>query len=207
MTTQECWMAPDAAYADLHKESAKFLFDAAEKRLKNLLDVSDRTTNRAIGTFGLLIPLLGFLLAALFKHYFGKPTDQLAAFLLAVCWLSSWVCLISIGWLYRTAFPRDMHQMGREPRLLLNQELLTNEYYQGEKQYTRLLVAEIEDLQDRIRYMQAQSNQRVADIKKCFTLLAWYAGFCLLVLTVWGLFQWLTVQAGHGVAEVVGTVG
>lgn len=181
---QSDWQVPPEAFHYLDKESAKFLFDAAEKRLKHLLENSDRTTNRAIGLASLLIPLLAFLLTSLSNHYFAQPPKSLSCLLLVFCWLSLWTCALVINMLVRAAFPRDKHQLGREPHLVLTQDLLENEFYQKEAQYLRLLVQEIEDLQNRIHYMQQQNNQRTALVTTCFRVLGGYAFISVLLLTV-----------------------
>jgi len=190
MDTVQTWSAPDAAFADLDKDAAKFLFDSTEKRLKNLLETSDKTTGRAITSLTFLIPLIAFLLSALFKHYFGSTAQSLSEQLLIISWLSCLVCLIAVSYFVRASFPRLMHQMGREPKALLTEEFLQNQYYQGESQYRRLLIGEIEEFQCRISFMQDQSNRRVEWIKVGFSLLGGYATLCFVSLMVWALSQW-----------------
>lgn len=189
MNTSSNWQAPFDLFNQLDKDSAKLLFDLAEKRLKNILETADKTTNRAYIVLTATIPLVAFLFSALFKHYFGATDTHLSGLLLVACWLTILVSLISNAFLLRVAFPRDMHQVGREPKMLFTNELLTDTYYQEDKQAKMLLIYETEDLQQRIDYMQTQSNNRVYWFKTAVFLLFGYAFLCFIILSVLALFR------------------
>jgi hypothetical protein len=176
------WIAPVVSLPLLDKESAKFVFESAEKRLKHILDVSDRTTNRSISILTGIIPLLAFLLTGLFKHFFGKPEDAFSNQSLVICWISVIVCLLVIVLLGVVAFPRNMHQMGREPKFLYIKDFVDNDSYKNELQYKLYLVAETEDLQQRIDYMQAQSDFRVKLLKTTFLVIVFYFLACFMGL-------------------------
>lgn len=183
------WRVPVEDLEKLDKDTAKFLFDYGEKRLKHLLEVSDRTTTRAISILTLSIPLVGFLLSALFKHYFGDDSSLLSIQILIACWVSIVVCLFCMICWGIVGFPRVMHQMGREPKVLFKKELIDNEYYLKENQFKLILIVETEELQQRIDYMQAQSNRRICILKTGLLTIAFYTGACFITLVLLVLFQ------------------
>ena len=183
------WSAPIDDFEKINKDSVKFIFETAEKRLKHLLEVSDRTTNRAYSFLTTCIPLVAFLLASLFKHYFGNEADNLPCFLLPLLWGAVLICIGSTALLLQVVTPRDMHQIGREPKHIFTKELLLDERYQNENQYKLLLVAETEEFQSRIDFMQSQSNNRVGKVKLALYLLVGCAFIALFDLLLLVLFQ------------------
>lgn len=183
------WRAPMELFEQIDKDAARFVFESAEKRLKNILETSDKTTTRAYSILTATIPLLAILFTALFKHHFGDAQSHLSGLLLTVSWITVIVCLVSSAMMLRVAFPRDMQQIGREPKLLFTPEMLTHDYYQHEKQLKLFLIYEMQDIQQRICFMQGQSNIRVGLFKKAIYLLFGYALLCFSILVVLALFQ------------------
>lgn len=170
---------------NLDKDAVKFIFESGEKRLKHLLEVSDRTTNRAFTILSGLIPLVAFLLSVLYKHYFGGAAGLLAAELFWLSWLSLVAALAAMILLTLIVFPRSMHQLGREPKKLLTVDLLQHEYYTDS--YKLLLYIESEELQGRIDYMQRQSNRRVRLFKAALMIIAGYALLCFAAIALWAV--------------------
>lgn len=182
------WIAPIDDLTKLDKDSAKFIFESGEKRLRHLLEVSDRTTNRTIAMLTGQIPLVAFILSLLFRHYVGAPENYLNPIMLGVSWASLIVSLISMILLGRIIFPRDMHQMGTEPKDLIIKDFVENPDYQNAHQYLLLLVIESESLQRRIDYMQDQSNRRVYLFKIALLIIAVYGLLCIAALVLLAIF-------------------
>ena len=183
------WEAPIKDLNLLNKDAAKFVFESAEKRLKHLLEVSDRTTNRAVAVVTALIPLTAFLLTTLYKHYWGGIESLLEDKMILLVWASIVVCLISLVLFGIVIFPRNMHQMGREPNQLFTEEFLEDEYYQDELQYKSYLVSETEDFQGRITFMQVQNNRRIKLFKWALLAIVFYSALLFFILTVVGIFR------------------
>ena len=178
------WNAPIVDIRKLTESSGKYILDQAEKRLRHLLELSERTTNRAIAILSGLIPVNIYLITLIFNNYYSK-TGGLTLPLITLCWISLVVIFVSIILSSYVAFPRDMHQMGSEPKNIFINELIESDFYINELQCLTIIVSEIEDLQNRIEFMQKQNNNRVVITKISFAVFGIYSIICTLMLILW----------------------
>ena len=180
------WNAPIADIRKLTDSSGKYILEQAEKRLRHLLELSERTTNRAIAILSGLIPVNIYLITLIFNNYYSK-TGSLSLPLITLCWISLAVIFVSIILSSYVAFPRDMHQVGSEPKNIFTDELMKSDFYVNELQCLTIIVGEIEDLQNRIDFMQEQNNKRVVLTKISFAIFGIYAVLCTFMLCCWVL--------------------
>ena len=178
------WNAPINDIKKLTDTSGKYILEQAEKRLRHLLELSERTTNRAIAILSGLIPVNIYLITLIFNNYYSK-TGILSLPLITLCWISLGVIFVSIVLSSYVAFPRDMHQMGSEPKNIFTEEIIESNYYINELQSLTIIVSEIEDLQNRIEFMQKQNNKRVVITKISFSIFGIYSIVCTLMLILW----------------------
>jgi hypothetical protein len=168
-------------FEDLKDESAKFVYENACKRLENILDTSEKTTNRATYIILGIIPFIGFVLTNLYKYYSNE--SPLICFVLYLNWSAIIVSLILLAFLIYIVSPREMYQPGLEPSSLIVDDFLKHPKYQ-EEQYKRMLVKSFELLQGKIEYMQSQTDKRVILYK--YSLLGIFAYFIvvLIIMTI-----------------------
>jgi hypothetical protein len=159
----------------------RFVFEQAEKRLKSTLDMADRITVRAYAVLVLLVPCLSAVIG-IFRNDLKGCTN--AEWLLLMCCVVG-LCVV-LMLIVKIIYPRDMHQLGREPKVIALPEYYENPDYPHEESYVLLLTFEIEDYQSRIDYMEKQNSKRIY-------LLKWaYCVFVVLffVLVLFVLFNW-----------------
>jgi hypothetical protein len=157
---------PDAEILNLLVDSKKqitidiadFIIDQAEKALERTLFIEDKTTDRTYGLLAIIIPLVsasnGFLL---------NEIDKSATLRIRLILFFCLVVLISLSLLFIMLviiLPRDTMQNGREPKAILQPNML-----QTEDEHKRLLfmkINELSNLQYKISYNHIQNKIRIS---------------------------------------------
>ena len=169
-------------FEKIDKDLVKFYFDQAEKSLKSTLELADKISIRAYALLATCIPFLTIIISLLSKNYLGS--ELLSCQLLLILW----VLLIPISFcfisLLKVAFPKDYHQLGREPKYIVEEKYYNNPEYPGESSYKLMLSYEIEEYQNRITYMDKMNNSRVEMIKIVFKVATFTLSFFILILIV-----------------------
>jgi hypothetical protein len=187
---------PETDWNTLDKDTFRFYFDQAEKRLKSTLEVAEKATQRAYSLLIGLVPLMTVLVSTLSQYYFYTPTKTVSTttktitittsvlttspILVIACWVALILSFSVLTIAFMVIFPRSAHQLGREPKALARPDYFENPEFKGIACYILNLVDELEDYQRRINFMEKQNEKRVW-LTKC-ALLIIASGFFLYTL-------------------------
>lgn len=159
------WISEVEDFEKIDKEFVKHCFDSAEKRLRSALEVSDKATTRAFQTLTAIVPSLTIVLTTVISQ---ALKHELKSNVLIPCAIALLLGTIAFVQLYKVIFPREMHQLGYEPKELLVKEYFDNENFKGEASFKLLLISHLEDYQEQIQFMDKQNAQRVQGVKDAY---------------------------------------
>ncbi len=141
--------------------TVKFFFSQAEAKLKQLIEAGRRITDRAntliITTTTLLVLMLGYILKCIIDGGELKLLLFLAAF-------NSIALFVVIFLLIKLMFPRNVMPIGRDPKELINESFL-NEEYRDEDITIAVILTECQSYQECIEFNQRDNDRRLNLLK------------------------------------------
>lgn len=150
------WQIEECHMANLTENVAKFIFDHAEKQLKDLIDtgniITTRTTTLITVVVGLLIAIISYFINRWdTKQYFDSLTTTsiiVVIYLLVICF-----------YLRMNILPKEYAVPGAAPKLFFKDSIF-GEKSDEQNRLRNLYINEIESYQKRIEHNKATNNER-----------------------------------------------
>ena len=141
--------------------TVRFFFSQAEAKLKQLIDAGRRITDRAnmllTTTTTLLLVILGYILKTIVDG------DGLRI-LLVIAGVDAIILFSVIFVLLRLLFPRKVMPIGRDPKELITESFLHEEYSKDDITIA-VILTECQSYQECIEFNEKDNNQRLKNLK------------------------------------------
>lgn len=158
------WKSKLSDWKSIPVDRYKIFFELAEKRLKDILDESEKITSRSYSLIALIIPVLSLSIAELLKNYQAPNILTIIATIGIV--LSSW----TLYSLIQIINVRDIWYFGTEPLDILIDDFNSSESLSQEELTKALYLSEIEQTQHKISSNKKVNNTRISKFKTCLNL-------------------------------------
>lgn len=176
------YYVPVSDYRKAGIENCKFIYQNAFEYVKDTTERSNRITVRAFSIITILIPITSAIIAFLYNQVqtgsINKPILFSLTVIVVLCLL---VIMLMLG---SVIFPRLFMPVGREPKLVADDEMLGVSL---EKEYAliALYINEIENCQAKIEYNLLQNLNRTRLLKKAMlSLLALMFSYVITLVTL-----------------------
>lgn len=152
------WVIDNESWELLDKDTADFCFQEGEKLLSSISNIGDKITQRCYALISILISICPLLVGAV---VFINSELRCAKSLLSLFVL---ICIAAICMLFKLVLPRNVNIAGREPRDLVNRDVLI--FYNNSKDIKRnILILELERLQSKIDFIKKSNEQRTVNFE------------------------------------------
>jgi hypothetical protein len=155
------WNAELSNWKSVSKDMYKYFLDSSEKRLKEILDESEKITTRSYSLLAFVIPVVSLSISSLVM---GKVEFNFSLFLNLICLGSS--CYV-IYVLVKLVNAREVWYLGTEPIDIVNDSFTTHETLTQEELEKALYLSEIEQIQHKITCNKVVNDERIEDFKEC----------------------------------------
>lgn len=158
-------ITPELDYQKLDKDYLKLCLDLAEKELKSAVETASNATNRGYQALLAIVPSMTLLMSTLLTLMQTGKLDKLT---LLICIAIGWNLFRAFKCLYEVVFPRDMYNIGGQPRTFFIQDHHVDTEKNQEASLKRLIAIQLEQYQIRVDFMHSQNAVRVHKVKDAF---------------------------------------
>jgi len=148
----------------VNKEVYKFCLDQAEKRLKDIIEDSEKITSRSYTLIGVLIPLLSICVGIILKYIISNSPLDLIVYMSIISVLIIGYCLWSLSKLVGV---RQIWSSGTEPVNIVKSEYLEIESLIDDEPLKFLYLSEIEQIQHKIDQNNIINHKRIKKFSNC----------------------------------------
>lgn len=154
------WKADLLNWKDVSEDLYKYFFDAGEKRLKEILDESEKITSRAYSLIGFIIPISSITLAQLISDfgYNCKSYITLLSLLISIYLLFQLLKVINV---------RNTWYLGTEPQEIVTDNFTSFPGLSETEIKKALYLSEIEHIQEKITANKQINNDRIEKFRHC----------------------------------------
>jgi hypothetical protein len=160
------WNTDLKHWKKVNKEVYKFCLEQGEKRLKDIIDDSEKITSRSYTLIGVLIPVLSICVGIVLKYVIDKTTFDLVVYLSIICVPILGCCLWHLSKLVGI---RRIWHAGTEPKNLCKSEFIEFDSFKEEDAIKYLQLSEIEQIQYKIDENKNVNYERMRVFNNCLT--------------------------------------
>lgn len=151
-------------WENVDKDVYKFCFEQAEKRLKDVLDDSEKITSRTYALIGILIPVLSVCVGIVLKSLVLKSGMGFLGTISIISILILGGCLFFLASIIKE---RDVWFSGTEPQDILLSHYVEVDTLENDEPVKYMYLSEMEQIQHKIESNKTVNEQRIGIFSKC----------------------------------------
>lgn len=153
-------------WENVNKDVYKFCFEQSEKRLKDVLDDSEKITSRTYSLIGILIPVLSVCLGIVLKSILMKSEF---GFIGGICIISILILGVCLFFLASIIKKREVWFSGTEPQDILLSHYVEIDTLVDDEPLKYMYLSEMEQIQHKIESNKSSNEKRIGIFSKCLT--------------------------------------
>ena len=155
-------------WENVSKDCYDFAFQQGEKRLKDILDESEKITTRTYALIGIVVPIISINLGVLINNLNNKDVSIVLSLFSIVTTLVLGLCL---WFLYELISSRDTWYNGTEPKSIVKSEFMELENLVNDEPVKNLIKGELEIIQQKIDCNSQINANRIITFSICLKII------------------------------------
>jgi predicted PurR-regulated permease PerM len=174
------WQSEIRDWEKVDDKIYEFVMNESEKKTKDVIEDSEKITNRAYNLINILVILIGVIVSYIIKSISDNKAHEPLTILSFILLIPILICFYKC---YKLVSKRIICRNGTDPKEILISKYIERENYDGNDKYKRLVLFAIEQNQEKISLIEENNSIRVNKYQSVLQIL-FYSFIVSLILIV-----------------------